>query len=248
MEMTPNSSWMEHLPTKLHLWIDPIARDGYTNMAADELLTLRTEAWLRLYDWRLPAVSYGHFDTREEAQHLFPPRTGEEVEYIRRWTGGGIVDHRKGQTYTITLPSKEGVMYPSSHDLYLWIHGALAHALQEHGVDCQLLRSDAPDAGRACWASPVESDIVNPAGLKLAGAGQRRFRGAVLHQGLIQECAPSEDWIHALAQHLCDDVVITVDEEPFDGFKQQLDALVASKYHSAAWRDESRGRRPSAKA
>ncbi len=245
--MTPNSGWMAHLPTQLHLWIDPIARSGYENMAADEILTLRGEAWLRLYDWRLPAVSYGHFDTREVAQDLFPPRSGECVEYIRRWTGGGIVDHRKGQTYTVTLPSQEAVMYPSSHDLYLWIHGALALALQEHGVDCQLLRSDAPDAGRACWASPVESDIVNPAGLKLAGAGQRRFRGAVLHQGLIQECAPRQGWINSLAQHLCEEVVIVTDEEPFEGFHAQVAALVESKYHSDAWRDESRGRRPSLK-
>ncbi len=230
-------------PSKLYFWIDPIARSGYENMAADELLTLRGEAWLRVYDWRLPAVSYGHFDTREQAALIFPPNEGESLEYIRRWTGGGIVDHRKGQTYTLTLPAQQGVMYPSSHELYLWIHGALAHALQEHGVDCELLRSDAPDGGRACWASPVASDIVNPQGMKLAGAGQRRYKGAVVHQGLIQECQPSAGWETVLAHGLSPQVILVEGDEPYDGFAQQVAELVESKYHSAAWRDESHGRK-----
>ncbi len=234
-----------HLPHVLHLWIDPIARDGYQNMAADELLTLDERAWLRLYDWRLPAVSYGHFDTRQEAQQLFAPREGEQVEYIRRWSGGGIVDHRKGQTYTLTLPSRAGVMYPTSQELYLWIHGALARALQAHGVACELLRGDAPDGGRACWASPVESDIVDSSGTKLAGAGQRRYRGAVLHQGLIQECEPTGGWIYELARGLCERVIVHEGEEPYAGFSAQVDELVASKYQSEAWRDESRSRKPS---
>ncbi len=241
--MHPDPSSLAQLPDELHLWIDPLARDGYANMAADELLTSDTRAWLRLYDWRLPAVSYGHFDTREVAAGLFPPREGETVEYIRRWTGGGIVDHRIGQTYTLTLPAVTGRMYPSSQELYLWIHGALAQALRAHGVDCELLSQDAPDGGRACWASPVASDIVNPAGVKLAGAGQRRYRGAVLHQGLIQECSPSTGWIHQLAEGLCERVILHEGDAPLPDFQQRLDTLIAEKYHSPAWRDESRGRR-----
>ncbi len=245
MDMIQTKVAHTQLPSRLNLWIDPCHRSGYDNMAADELLTLRDEAWLRLYGWKLPAVSYGHFDTKEVARQLFPPRENEEVEYIRRWTGGGIVDHRKGQTYTLTLPARSGLMYPSSHDLYYWIHGALATALAEHGVACELLSSDAPDAGRACWASPVESDIINSAGVKLAGAGQRRFKGAVLHQGLIQECEPCEGWIHRLAELLCEHVTLITASEPYEGFNAQVEALVESKYHAAAWRDESRGRRQS---
>ena len=48
---------------RLHLWCDPIPRSGYENMAADELLSRRAEAWLRIYGWAKPAVSFGYFDT-----------------------------------------------------------------------------------------------------------------------------------------------------------------------------------------
>ena len=82
------------LPRAITLWIDPVPRRGYPNMAADELLSRRGEAWLRIYTWERPAVSFGYFDTATEAAGIFP---GAE-EYIRRWTGGGIVDHRIGHT------------------------------------------------------------------------------------------------------------------------------------------------------
>lgn len=227
------------LPGAITLWIDPVLRNGYANMAADELLSRRPEAWLRIYGWERPAVSFGYFDTATEASSIFP---GAE-EYIRRWTGGGIVDHRLGYTYTVTLPGKEGVMYPTADQLYLWIHGALAQALQQSGVECTLLTEDAPDGGRACWASPVKSDIVNQAGLKLAGAGQRRYKGAVLHQGLIQQCEPTCGWEHRLARALAPEVRIVEGDEPYQGFAEELAELCRSKYESAAWNDESHGRR-----
>lgn len=225
---------------KLMLWCDPLPRTGYENMAADELLSRRSEAWLRVYGWALPAVSFGYFDTSVEARRLFP---GEGVEYIRRWTGGGIVDHRIGYTYTLTLPSIPDYMYPTASVLYRWIHGALAQALAASGVSCELLTADAPDGGRACWASPVESDIVDTSGLKLAGAGQRRYKGAVLHQGLIQQCEPIDGWQRKLADLLADEVTVVSGEEPYAGFADELSLLCREKYMTAEWNDESHGRR-----
>lgn len=224
---------------RLRLWYDPVPRSGYANMAADELLSRRPDAWLRVYTWAKPAVSYGYFDRAEEAQRLFP---GAE-EYIRRWTGGGIVDHRSGQTYTLTLPAAEGVVYPESAALYAWIHGALAKALLACGVECRLLAADAPAAGRACWASPVCSDITDAAGLKLAGAGQRRHAGAVLHQGLIQGCRPSAGWADALAALLAEQVEVLREPCPWGGFERELEQLLQARYLSPSWADEQSGRR-----
>lgn len=208
-------------------------------MAADELLARRAEAWLRIYGWAEPSVSYGYFDTAATAAAIFP---GKGVRYIRRWTGGGIVDHRSGYTYTLTLPARQE-LYPCSAELYRWIHGALALALQASGVPCRLLQEDAPDGGRACWASPVESDIVDSAGHKLAGAGQRRYRGAVLHQGLIQQCTPAAGWEHKLAMGLAESVEITQGAEPWPGFEHELAQLCQAKYLAPAWEDETHGRR-----
>lgn len=228
------------LPQSIRFWCDPIPRRGYANMAADELLSRRSEAWLRIYSWARPAVSFGYFDSTPVAAAIFP---GEGVEYIRRWTGGGIVDHRKGYTYTVTLPAKEGGIYPPADRLYKWIHGALAQALQASGVDCRLLVEDAPDGGRACWASPVASDIVDAKGNKLAGAGQRRYRGAVLHQGLIQECEPTEGWSRLLAEALAEKVEIVEGSEPWPGFTAEVEELCRTKYCTETWNDESHGRR-----
>lgn len=231
------------LPRAITLWIDPVPRSGYRNMAADELLSRRGEAWLRIYGWALPAVSFGYFDTATEAASIFP---GAQ-EYIRRWTGGGIVDHRLGYTYTVTLPGQEGIMYPPADQLYIWIHGALAVALQQSGVQCTLLTEDAPDGGRACWASPVKSDIVDASGQKLAGAGQRRFKGAVLHQGLIQQCEPAPGWETKLAQALAPVVQVVEGTEPYPGFQSELEELCRTKYETAEWNDESHGRRKPAR-
>ncbi len=228
-------------PRRLCLWLDPHPREGYHNMAADELLARRPEAWLRIYGWDRPSVSFGYFDTVAVASSIFH---GEDISYIRRWTGGGIVDHRKGCTYTLTLPAMPGVIYPTSSELYKWIHGALAVALAESGVSCRLLVEDAPDGGRACWASPVASDIVDDSGQKLAGAGQRRYKGAVLHQGLIQECEPAPGWEHILARELAGGAVeLVTTAEPWEGFAEELEELCRSKYFSEKWNDESHGRR-----
>lgn len=228
------------LPQVIRLWCDPIPRTGYENMAADELLSRRPEAWLRIYGWSKPAVSFGYFDSTPVAASIFP---GEGIEYIRRWTGGGIVDHRKGYTYTVTLPAIEGNIYPPADKLYKWIHGALAVALKASGVECELLIEDAPDGGRACWASPVASDIVDSSGNKLAGAGQRRYRGAVLHQGLIQECEPSDGWPQLLAAALAPQVLEVQGDEPWPGFADEVEELCRTKYCTEAWIDESHGRR-----
>ncbi len=227
-------------PARICLWLDPVPREGYHNMAADELLSRRPEAWLRVYGWDRPSVSFGYFDTVPVAASIFP---GEGIAYIRRWTGGGIVDHRKGCTYTVTLPAQPGIMYPPSAELYKWIHGALAEALAQSGVSCRLLVEDAPDGGRACWASPVASDIVDDAGNKLAGAGQRRCKGAVLHQGLIQECEPQPGWEHILARGLAAEVEFITAAEPYEGFAAELEELCRSKYETESWNDESHGRR-----
>lgn len=221
---------------QLHLWFDPLPRRGYANMAADELLTTRPEPWLRFYGWAVPAVSYGYFDSASEARRLFP---GAE-EYIRRWTGGGIVDHREGYTYTLSLPAA-GAPYPSSTQLYLQIHSALAAALAADGVPCRLLREDAPSGGRSCWASPVCSDVVDDSGRKLAGAGQRRHRGAVLHQGLVQQCEPRGEWPLLLARALGEQYIVCRDAEPWDGFDSDLESLLENRYRRPEWEDEHRG-------
>ena len=78
---------------ELVLWRDPVARSGEEAMAVDEaLLEWGRKPVLRAYRWAEPTVTYGYFDEEATARAIFP---GEELHFVRRWTGGGIVDHRQ---------------------------------------------------------------------------------------------------------------------------------------------------------
>lgn len=235
-----NATWLGPL-ARLTLWRDPVPRTGTENMAADELLLSLPGSWLRIYSWGEPTVSFGYFDTSAEARRLFP---GEGLSFVRRWTGGGIVDHRHDTPFTLALARADRPGNPASAALYRWIHGDLAAAMQQSGVACRLLDEDAPDGGRACWASPVASDIVDSAGTKLAGGGQRRNPRGILHQGSIQGCTLAPGWDLLFAHMLGGEITLVEAEEPEAGFGERVAELARSKYASPGWNDETRGRRP----
>ena len=219
---------------ELVLWRDPVARSGEEAMAVDEaLLEWGRKPVLRAYRWAEPTVTYGYFDEEATARAIFP---GEELHFVRRWTGGGIVDHRQDIPFTLAMHRKGEKERPSSAVLYRWIHGAL---------ECVMLDGDAPDGGRACFSSPVTSDLVFPGGEKLAGGGQRRVRGGVLHQGSIQNCLLPSGWDELLAARLAEKHSLCVDAELFPGMNACVEELLASKYRTEAWRSGVRHGRPS---
>lgn len=223
---------------QLLLWRDPVARSGEEAMAADEaLLNWGGFSVMRVYRWGRPTVTYGYFDHEREARCIFP---GEGLDIVRRWTGGGIVDHRQDIPFTLALRPQDREGRPQSAALYRWIHGGLARTLRDCGVDAVMLVSDAPDGGRACFSSPVTSDLVLPDGEKLAGGGQRRARQGVLHQGSIQNCTLPEGWDLNLARRLAEQVTMSEDPEPFPGFSAEVVRLVESKYGTASWKAGAR--------
>lgn len=223
---------------RLMLWRDPVARSGAEAMAADEALLNRGEtSVMRVYRWGRPTVTYGYFDHEEEARALFP---GADLDFVRRWTGGGIVDHRRDIPFTLALRPEDRVGRPPSAALYRWIHGGLARTLRDCGVEAVMLGSDAPDGGRACFSSPVTSDLVLPNGEKLAGGGQRRAKQGVLHQGSIQNCTLPEGWDLNLARRLAEEVVLCEDPEPFPGFNGDVVRLVETRYTTPEWKAGAR--------
>ena len=72
-------------------------------MAVDEwLLETATLPVLRVYRWAGEWASIGYFGEVTAARAAFPG-----VNLVRRWTGGGMVDHRADWTYTIVAPHSE---------------------------------------------------------------------------------------------------------------------------------------------
>ena len=109
--------------------------------------------------------------------------------------------------------------------------------LKDCGVECVMLAGDAPDGGRACFSSPVTSDLVLPSGEKLAGGGQRRVRDGVLHQGSIQNCRLPDGWDVMLASRLADTHMLRTDSSLFPGMAARVAELLSSKYSTEEWRN-----------
>ena len=148
------------------------------NMAIDEAL-LRNAQFpvLRIYSWEQPCVSIGYFQKATLAPADRP--------MIRRYTGGGLVEHGNDLTYTLVLPPTHPLTTAGTLPSYQKIHEAVACALQKSGVPCLLATAQPQKDDPACFLKPVPADVLDSQGRKLAGAAQRRTKQGCLHQGSI---------------------------------------------------------------
>lgn len=206
----------------LDLWIDPVARDGPENMAVDEWLAETCETpVLRSYRWTPGWGSFGYFVKTADL-----PEWG--LRWVRRWTGGGIVDHRTDWTYTLFVPNGFGLAEMKGGESYRVIHAALVAALQAGGIDARLSGTMPPAAGGECFAQPVEYDVLDATGRKIAGAGQRRTARGLLHQGSVAAgCRLPEELAAAMAE-----TPLRKDFEPDPGW---LAEKIATRYSGDGW-------------
>jgi len=206
----------------LDLWIDPVARDGPENMAVDEWLAETCDApVLRSYRWQPGWGSFGYFVKSAEL-----PQWG--VRWVRRWTGGGIVDHRSDWTYTLFVPNGFGLAEARGGLSYRIIHSALAAALRDAGTAAVLSGVMPAAAGGECFRQPVEFDVLAADGRKIAGAGQRRSLSGLLHQGSVATQAPVAE---ALAAMLAEKVVA----RDFSPDPASIRRMMESRYADERW-------------
>ncbi len=166
---------------KIRLWIDPVPRSGPEAMAVDEWLLETVDVpVLRTYRWLGGWVSIGYFGKIAEARGLFPG-----VQIVRRWTGGGTVDHRADWTYTLVVPRSEPLANLRGGDSYGKIHEALGAALRGEGIGARAIDESGVTGASLCFENPVQHDLVGADERKIAGAGQRRTRHGLLHQGSV---------------------------------------------------------------
>lgn len=150
-------------------------------MAVDEAL-LETSALpvLRVYRWDRPNVSVGYFEKIAEARAQHPGQW-----FVRRWTGGGTVVHGSDAPYSLIVPRGEPFAAVRPGESYRRIHGILAAVLRSAVPSVALAAADAPKVSSACFENPVTDDLMAD-GCKIAGAGQRRTKAGLLHQGSLQ--------------------------------------------------------------
>lgn len=222
----------------LHVWRDQTPRSGPVNMAIDEALLLGAVApVLRLYRWDGPWVSIGCFVPLAEAGAAFPGRL-----LVRRWTGGGLVDHAGDWTYSLMLPRDQPLAALGTAGSYRIIHGALARALAACGLPAELADAPLPGRGGLCFEAPVLADVVS-GGRKVAGAAQRRTRHGLLHQGSVQGVDVPHGLGGALAAALHPHPT-PMDESVRQATLRQATRLVDERYGQPAWLDrDDDGRR-----
>lgn len=174
--------------------INDTAHDAAFNMAADLYLISRCEQapalFVRLYSWEKPSITLGITEKPGETLDLHAI-AADEVEWIRRPTGGRSVLHDHDITYSCVF-STEGVkgMGATLMETYGVISGCLMNGLQKAGIDCAA--HDSPldssmsmtSARLPCFLSPNRHEIM-AGGKKLLGSAQKRSAKAVLQHGSI---------------------------------------------------------------
>jgi lipoate-protein ligase A len=103
------------------------------------------------------------------------------------------VDHRADWTYTLAAPAGTCIAGMRGAESYRIVHEALAQALRDEGIDTRLSTGTDLTAAAICFENPVGHDLIDATARKLAGAGQRRTRRGLLHQGSV--AAPCDEEI-----------------------------------------------------
>jgi len=207
--------------------LDTPAHGAAVNMAIDEVLLLCAEVpILRVYGWARPAVTLGYFERWEPVAAAFPGR-----EWVRRWTGGGIVPHGEDWTYSLIVPRSDVFAQVGAGESYRVIHELLGVAMRAAGMEAGVTPQAAPKVSQACFENPAQYDLL-AAGQKIAGAAQRRSRFGMLHQGSVQGVVMPPGFAERLAGMLAPQVTPR-------GFSAEelaeAEQLARAKYATDGW-------------
>lgn len=210
-------------PIPVALRIDP-PRSGVENMAIDaELLegaASDRRIIMRLYRWREPTLSLGHFQTFDDLvadRSRIEPSAGQTFQnlpWVRRRTGGGAILHDQEWTYSLIIPHTVSGLGQGDRNkghnetLYRAIHEAIREALRALGLPASLseqctcslptTRSQPGEVERPeaflCFQRRTPVDLVIGEH-KVLGSAQRRNRWGLLQHGSLllraSPCFPS---------------------------------------------------------
>ncbi len=186
----------------------------------------------RFYHWDTPAVTVGYF-------HRFDDEIDSEDRPIRRFTGGGKVEHGEDATFVICFPANSPTSRLNSDARYRWIHTALAAALVNTGYDVELESTPTPSGNGPCFSNSVTWDLKDSAsGEKIGGGAQRRSAGAVMHQGSVRLPAslrsPHSPWIPGFLNQMAENVELFSSDE-VKRLTRSAENWNLNKFATAGW-------------
>ncbi len=197
-------------------------------MAADQAwLELSEVPVLRVYRWDQPTVTIGYAQNLAKLGDVLPA-----WPVVRRWTGGGVVLHENDFTYSVIVPACQPWSQTNPLDSYRLIHESLANALNDGS---RLAGPEDLIEAPFCFVAPALHDVVRGK-VKIAGAGQRRGKLGLLHQGSVQQVMLRDDFWPRWAAQLAKNVLIKAEMTP--AMIERADELTAKRYRLSSWLNE----------
>lgn len=221
--------------------------NAFEHMAFDEqTVRLRpNDATLRFYRWADgPAVTFGYAQFLREvdrallAQNFCGPR-------VRRPTGGGVVFHKDDLTFSLVFASRE-----RPAEIYKKLHACVLAELVRAGQIGRTFDKTLPAASyapsvnhtaSACFANPVENDLLAADGHKILGGALRRFDGCVLYQGSLQMPGARTNPAYKNAVTCAVRTFLAADFRPMRAGEDWLKAareLASAQYQTQAWTEK----------
>ena len=147
-------------------------KSAYENMAIDEAVLVHSQknhqSTLRFYGWRPAAISIGYFQSLKEEVDMNECQK-QQVDYIRRVTGGGAVFHEAEVTYSLISPVDGQFIPQDIISSYKKICQGIIEGLKILGIESQFV--------------PLNDIIAS--GKKISGNAQTRKKNVLLQHGTI---------------------------------------------------------------
>ncbi len=168
------------------------AASGKKNMEFDMNLVrncTEEQGFFRLYYWKPYAISLGA--NQKESEINTALAFENNIDVVKRPTGGRAILHAEELTYSVALPLSYGL---KPREVYEKISRALIRGLSIY--DARLsdaaLESEQPDfgnilkqqSGMLCFASTAKNEVKFH-GKKIIGSAQRKIGGHVLQHGSV---------------------------------------------------------------
>ncbi len=163
---------------------------AFYNMALDEALSeavrqKKSPPTLRLYQWRRPSISLGHFQKISEidadycSEHDYP--------VVRRLTGGRAILHDMELTYSLSSLHHSHPFNGNLLDNYKTVSTALLSGLRKIGIHAEMSCVKKKNPGHrdpACFKAASYGEVTVQS-RKIIGSAQKRYKDGFMQHGSI---------------------------------------------------------------
>ncbi|MDD2891159.1 MAG: hypothetical protein PHE49_11075 [bacterium] len=161
-------------------FLKTISDNGFYNMAMDEALFITGMPTLRFYTFVPPAVTIGRF------QKFNPSEFPQNMDIVRRLTGGRAIIHKGDLTYSVVVPL-DSVLGKTAPEVYKKIGEMFQVGLNKLDIPAELVRAKLnPDYVNrvSCFSASARYELQLE-GKKILGSAQKVENGKILQQGSL---------------------------------------------------------------